>query len=367
MAQILDKTTLDSVQQYYGKVLQSSSDLKTGACCSTESLPKNVQEILPLIHQEVKDKFYGCGSPFPPQLKGARVLDLGSGSGRDSFLLSNLVGQNGKVIGVDMTEEQISLANRYVDYHTEKFGYSKPNIEFRHGYIEDLKTLGIEDESVDLVVSNCVINLSPDKKSVFKEIFRVLKPGGELYFSDVFASRRVPTNLKNDPVLLGECLGGALYTEDFRRLIFDLGIRDFRVISSSKISLQNEDIERKVGMIDFYSVTYRIFKLKELEDKCEDYGQVAFYLGTIPEHPHAFLLDDHHILRKGLPMLVCGNTAAMLSKARYKDHFKIVGDTSVHYGLFDCGPSPASLAITTQGIPSAPDALSGGSIGGACC
>lgn len=364
MTSTLDSSTIDSVRNYYGKILQSSLDLKTGACCSTDSLPKNVQSILPLIHKEVNDKFYGCGSPFPPQLEGLTVLDLGCGSGRDSFLLSHLVGPTGKVIGVDMTEEQLSVARNFVEYHTERFGYSEPNVEFKQGFIEDLQSLGIESESVDLVVSNCVINLSPDKERVFREIFRVLKPGGELYFSDVFSNRRIPKDLKEDPILVGECLGGALYTEDFRRLIFDLGIKDFRIISSSKVALQDEEIEKKIGMIDFYSITYRILKL-ELEDKCEDYGQVAFYLGTLPGHPHSFLLDDHHILKKGIPMLVCGNTASMLSNSRYSEHFKIVGDTSVHYGLFDCSPSPASRAFTTQGSSlGAPDSSA---IGGACC
>ncbi|PJZ49173.1 methyltransferase domain-containing protein [Leptospira saintgironsiae] len=362
MESTIHSSTLDSVQNYYGKILKSSSDLKTGACCSTDSLPKNLQPVLSLVHEDVKEKFYGCGSPFPPNLKGLTVLDLGCGSGRDSYLLSHLVGPEGKVIGVDMTEEQISIAKNFIDYHTEKFGYSKPNIEFKQGFIEDLESLGIESESIDLVISNCVINLSPDKPKVFKEILRVLKPGGELYFSDVFSSRRIPNELKTDPVLLGECLGGALYTEDFRRLIFDLGIYDFRVISTSKIALKNEEIESKVGMIDFYSVTYRIFKL-DLEDKCEDYGQVAFYLGTIPDHPHEFLLDDHHILKKGLPMLVCGNTAAMLSKSRFGKFFKIIGDTSVHYGLFDCGPSPASLTITARES----SIKETSEIGGACC
>ncbi len=296
------------------------------------------------IHPEVNEKFYGCGSPFPPALTGRTVLDLGCGAGRDVYLLSKLIGEQGKVIGVDMTDEQLDVAKRHVDYHRQKFGYGKSNVQFLKGYIEDLETAGVKSNSIDLVVSNCVTNLSPNKERVFSEIFRVLKPGGELYFSDVFASRRIPENLKEDPTLLGECLGGALYKEDFRRLLFNLGCRDFRVISSSPIALNNSEIEAKIGMVNFSSITFRAFKL-ELEDRCEDFGQVAYYKGTIPDHPHSFVLDDHHEFFTGKPMLVCGNTADMISKTWYGEHFKVVGEKSVHLGLFDCGPAPvASVA-----------------------
>jgi SAM-dependent methyltransferase len=185
-----------------------------------------------------------------------------------------------------------------------------------------------------------VINLSPDKRAVFEEIFRVLKPGGELYFSDIFADRRIPAPLTAHPVLYGECLGGALYAEDFRRLLRDLGCLDYRIVTSRRIDIGDADVGERVGNIRFYSRTIRAFKLPDsLEDRCEDYGQVAYYQGTIPEAPHTFVLDDHHIFETGRPMLVCGNTASMVSETRYASHFRLVGDRSVHYGLFDCGPA----------------------------
>lgn len=331
--------TQETVKQYYGQILQSREDLKAGACCTDERLPEHLAAILRQIHPQVRERFYGCGSPLPPALAGCTVLDLGCGSGRDCYLLSKLVGATGRVIGIDMTDEQLAVALRHQVYHAQVFGYAASNVDFRKGYIEDLAGLSIPDASVDVVVSNCVINLSPDKPTVFQEIFRVLKPGGELYFSDVFAGRRIPPALRHDSVLLGECLAGAMYKEDFRRLLAAVGCKDPRVMGSRRLAIHDPEIARKLGMIDFHSVTVRAFKLP-LEDRCEDYGQVATYLGTVSEHPHGFDLDDHHHFETGRPMLVCGNTADMLARTRFAPHFQVTRDKSVHYGLFDCTPAP---------------------------
>ena len=211
------------VQDYYGTQLQTSQDLLTNACC-TDDIPLAHRRILSQLEPEVLEKYYGCGVCIPDAIEGITVLDLGSGSGRDAYLLSKLVGEHGHVIGVDMTEEQLDVARRNIGAHTEKFGYAQPNVEFRHGFIEDLAAAGLADNSVDLVVSNCVLNLSTDKEATYREIFRVLKPGGELFIADVFADRRVPEILRQDPILYGECLSGAMYTEDFRRLLLRLGI-----------------------------------------------------------------------------------------------------------------------------------------------
>lgn len=351
MKQILDQSAL---RDYYGKILQKTGDLKTSACCCVdESLPPAVKAALAEINDDVLARFYGCGSPLPPLLDGCTVLDLGCGAGRDAYLASRLVGPRGRVIGVDMTAEQLEVARRNLESQTRRFGYDRPNVEFRHGFIEDLRAIGVEDDSVDVVISNCVLNLSPDKPAVFSEIFRVLKPGGELYFADVFADRRVPERFQDDQVLHGECLAGAMYREDFRRLIRGLGCLDSRVLSSRRIALGSPEIEAMIGMIGFSSVTVRAFKL-ELEDICEDYGQVATYRGTIDDHPHFFDLDDHHRFFAGKPMLVCGNTAAMAQDTRYGTHFEVQGDRTVHYGAFDCAPGAAKGEGTTG-------------TGGACC
>ncbi|RGB31642.1 arsenite methyltransferase [Rhizophagus diaphanus] len=330
-----EQKAIESVKDYYSNVLKTNKDLKTSACCAKDSIPENVKAIMKDIHPEVLSKFYGCGSPVPPALKGKTVLDLGSGSGRDCFILSKLVGPEGKVIGIDMTDEQLEVANNHISYHMDRFGYDKPNVIFKKGYIEDLQAAGIESESIDVVISNCVLNLSTNKKKAFSEIFRVLKTGGELYFSDVFSGSRIPEALVKDPVLFGECLSGALYIEDFRRIITSLGYPEYRILSKLKINLNDSEVKQKVGMIDFYSITVRTFKLP-FEDRCENYGQVATYKGTIEEAPVSFVLDDHHVFKVNESIPVCGNTFMILQKTRYAEHFDVIGDTTLHYGLFDC-------------------------------
>jgi SAM-dependent methyltransferase len=252
-----------------------------------------------------------------------------------------------------MTDEQLAVARRHQESQARRFSMAESNVDFRAGYLEDLAAVGIADNSVDVVISNCVINLSPNKERIFSEIFRVLKPGGELYFSDVFAGRRVPPELQKDPLMKNECMGGALYIEDFRRLLRSIGCPDYRVVSKSRITIDNPEVEKKAGLVDFYSMTVRAFKIAGLEDICEDYGQVAYYVGTIPDHPWSFSLDDHHTFLTGKPMLVCGNTAAMIGETRFGRHFKVVGDRSVHFGPFDCAPASAAKAD--------------GLCGGGCC
>ena len=331
------KRKIDEVKNYYGETLSSNKDLQTSACCIEGSIPDYQKNILSLIDDDIKNKFYGCGSPIPPSLNGIKALDLGCGTGRDVYLLSNLVGESGHVYGLDMTDNQLETAKKHQASQAKAFGYKTTNTTFKKGYIENLKEADFDDNSLDLIVSNCVINLSPDKDTVFKEIFRTLKPGGELFFSDVFADRRIPEELRNDPVLYGECLSGAMYIEDFRRTLSSCGCADYRVFNERKMDINNPDIEKKIGHINFYSITVRAFKL-DLEDRCEDFGQKATYLGTCHESPAAFVLDDHHTFKVNETVPVCGNTADMLSETRYKTHFKIEGKKDIHRGLFDCGP-----------------------------
>lgn len=331
---------LEVVKDYYGKLLQSSKDLKTTACCDGGELPSHLQPLLAKVHPEVASKYYGCGIVVPAELGGLRVLDLGSGSGRDTYLLAQLVGASGEVVGVDMTDEQLATANAHLAWHQERFGYARSNVRFLKGYIERLDELGLEPESFDVIVSNCVINLSVDKPAVLRGALRLLKPGGELYFSDVYCDRRLPLSIKVDPVLYGECLGGALYWNDFLPMAKAAGFLDPRLVTSRPIEITNEAVRRKLGTASFFSATYRMFKLDGLETACEDYGQAVVYRGSVAEQPDAFELDGHHLMERGKVFPVCGNSWRILADTRFARHFDFIGDFSTHYGIFPgCGTS----------------------------
>lgn len=327
---------LESVQNYYGKVLQHSNDLKTSACCDVSSMPDWLKPLLAKLHPQVTERYYGCGLVAPAVLEGARVLDLGSGSGRDCYLLAQLVGSQGQVVGVDMTVEQLAVANAHLQYHAEQFGFA--NVEFRQGYIENLDALGLSDTSFDVIVSNCVINLSPDKDSVLREAYRLLKKGGELYFSDIYADRRLPAALREDELLYGECLGGALYWNDFQNLAKRHGFADPRLVEDRPIAITDPKLAAKLGNTRFYSATYRLFKLDDLEPACEDHGQAVIYHGGIAAAPHTFVLDKHHHIETGKVFPVCGNTYRMLHDSRFAPYFSFIGDFSQHFGIFQgCG------------------------------
>ena len=319
-------------------------------------MPEWLKPILSRIHPEVSAKYYGCGLVAPEALSGARVLDLGSGSGHDVFALPALVGEGGSVTGIDMTAEQLSVANQYIDYHAQAFGFAKPNVNFLHGYLEELEQLALADSSFDVVVSNCVINLCQDKAKVLRDIWRLLKEGGEFYFSDVYADRRISDELQRDPVLYGECLSGALYWKDFLRLAQAAGFADPRLVTSRPLEITNAELEQKLGQTRFWSATWRLFKLPQLEDACEDYGQAVIYRGGIENFPDAFQLDGHHLIETGKVFPLCGNTWHMLKSSRFAQYFEFIGDFSKHYGIFEgCG-----VDVPFSGDPANEQ-------GGACC
>lgn len=346
-----------SVQEYYGTTLSSSADLRTDACCDASSVPAALRPLLARIHPEVLARYYGCGLVVPPLLEGLRVLDLGCGSGRDVYLLAQLVGPSGTVVGVDMTPEQLAVARRHQQHHAEQFGFA--NVAFLEGRIEELEQLPLEPGSFDLVISNCVVNLSADKLAVLNGVRRLLKRGGEFFFADVYADRRVPEALRHDPVLYGECLSGALYWNDFLRLARQAGFIDPRLVSDRPLAITDPELAARTGTIRFSSTTYRLFHIPELEDACEDHGQAVIYRGTIAEHPHALPFDQRHSFETGRVIPVCGNTFRMLADSRLAPHVAFIGDFSRHYGLFaGCGSAipctGAGLAETTA-------------TGGTCC
>jgi SAM-dependent methyltransferase len=341
------------VQEYYGATLSSSADLRTDACCDASSVPQALRPLLARIHPEVLSRYYGCGLVVPPLLEGLRVLDLGCGSGRDVYLLAQLVGPGGAVVGVDMTPEQLAVARRHQQHHADQFGFA--NVTFLEGRIEQLDQLPLEPGSFDLVISNCVVNLSADKLAVLNGVRRLLKSGGEFFFADVYADRRVPEALRRDPVLYGECLSGALYWNDFLRLARQAGFADPRLVSDRPLEITDAELAARTGAIRFFSATYRLFHLPELEDACEDHGQAVIYRGTIGGHPQALPFDKHHRIEAGKVFPVCGNTFRMLADSRLAPHFSFIGDFSRHYGLFEgCGTAlpfdgPAAATSTTSG------------------
>ena len=331
-------TIHEDVQVYYGETLQGTDDLQTNACCTLAPPPPHIRRALKRVADEVKDKYYGCGLTIPEAVGGLRVLDLGSGSGRDCYIAAQLVGERGEVIGVDMTPAQLDVANRYVEHHRAAFGYARSNVSFVQGNIEQLDTLGLEAGSFDLIISNCVVNLAEDKAKVLRDVYALLKPGGELYFSDVYSDRRVPASLRADQLLWNECLSGALYWNDFLNLARQAGFTDPRAVENKPITVNNAALSERLGDIAFHSVTYRLFKLDGLESDCEDYGQAVAYRGSIDTVPHGFVLDDHHYFPTGKILPVCGNTYRMLHDTRFRDAFDFYGTWDTHHGIFEgCG------------------------------
>ncbi|KAM8911798.1 arsenite methyltransferase isoform 1-T1 [Lycaon pictus] len=358
-----------SGQTYYGQVLKKSGDLQTSACVTTARLvPRHIQEALRNVHEEVTLRYYGCGLVIPECLENCWILDLGSGSGRDCYALSQLVGETGHVTGIDMTESQVEVAKKYIEYHMEKYGFQTPNVTFLHGYIEKLEEIGIKDESYDIVISNCVINLVPDKQAVLQEVYRVLKHGGELYFSDVYASLELPEEIRTHKILWGECLGGALYWKDLAVLAQKIGFCPPRLVTANLITVQNKELERVIGDCRFVSATFRLFKLPKTgpAERCQ-----VIYNGGITRHEKELIFDANFTFKEGEIIEVDKETAAILKNSRFAKDFLIrpIGEM-----LPTCS---GCSALESKGIITDPFMLAGQSdsmksrcspdVAGGCC
>ncbi|TDJ45684.1 MAG: methyltransferase domain-containing protein, partial [Gammaproteobacteria bacterium] len=334
--------------RYYGETLSSTDDLKTTACCTAAAPPQHVKELLAGVHPEVSARYYGCGLVLPEALEGLRILDLGCGAGRDVFVLSQLVGPSGKVVGVDMTVEQLEVAEQHRDWHANAYGYDESNVEFIEGNIEKLGETNLVEGTFDLIVSNCVINLAVDKRAVLRSAFRLLSPGGEMYFSDIYADRRIPVALTNDPVLYGECLSGAMYWNDFLQLARDCDFTDPRLLEHEPVDITDPAVQGLLGDIRFRSATCRLFPVEDLEPGQENYGQTATYLGTIANHPDSLRLDGQQNFMSRQQTPVSGNTAQILSSTRFSDHFDLNGDRSQHLGAFRESNGPDLFVASAQ-------------------
>jgi len=222
-----------AVQEQYGKIAQSVTQIQekpsnTPCCGGAHTSSHEIASSLGYSNKEINsvpkeaNLGLGCGNPkaIAALKPGESLLDLGSGAGFDCFLAAQEVGKTGKVIGVDMTPEMLRKARE----NASKIDAN--NIEFRLGEIEHLP---VADESIDVIMSNCVINLSPDKPQVFKDAFRVLKPGGRLAISDIVSTASLPEDVRNDLSLIAGCIGGAESIENIERILQDVGFNDIKI------------------------------------------------------------------------------------------------------------------------------------------
>lgn len=317
---------------YYNEIasLQGADPQATARTRDAEgTIPNSARPLLFNVAAEIKNTFHEHGAPMPPLLEGCTVADLCCGSGRDTYLAAQLVGEAGRVIGVEPVKERLAIAKKYRSKEMRQFGFSEGNVELVHAAPEDLSF--IPDASVDVVVSNCTFNLSPDKQAYLAEVRRVLKEGGEFYFTDVFCDRRIPEELAQDAKLRSLRLAGALYIQDFRRLACANGFLDPRYLITNKTPLTAEE-QALFPDVAFATITARLVKTDLVEDICESYGETVTYLGGLPDYPDYFLFDKDIKFGVGETRTVCGNVTGLVRSSRYGKVFEVAGDRSRHLG-----------------------------------
>ena len=322
----------EAVRERYSAGAQEREE---ALCCPIDYDPRYLE----VIPQEVLDRDYGCGDPSKYVRPGDTVLDLGSGGGKLCFIASQVVGKEGRVIGVDMNDEMLELAHRSAPVVAKAIGYA--NIEFRRGRIQDLalplervnawlaanpvrsasdtealeeemarlrrEEPLVEDESVDIVVSNCVLNLvkSEQKSQLVREIFRVLKVGGRIAISDIVSDEVVPEHLRNDAQLWSGCVSGAFHEQEILRELEDAGFHGIAIDQWS------EDTFQVVEGIEFRSVTITAHKGKQ--GPCLEANQAVMYAGPWSEVKD----DDGHVFRRGERVAVCAKTFGLMTSEPY--------------------------------------------------
>ena len=351
--------------------------------------------LLEVIPAEILEKDYGCGDPSRFVNAGETVLDLGSGSGKTCYIISQIVGATGKVIGVDFNPPMIELARKYQQPIGDKLGYH--NVEFRRGRIQDLRTnleliehylerypvrsvadLAnfhrfedeikreqplVPDESVDVIVSNCVLNLvrPKDKKALFSEMYRVLKRGGRVAISDIVSDEAVPEHLAQDPDLWSACVSGAFLEEDFLKAFEEAKFYGIHIEEFCSEPYQT------VEGIEFRSITLTAFKGKE--GPCVERNQAVIYRGPWKQ----VVDDDNHVLPRGVRIAVCEKTFEIYSKSPYRDQFVLVPPReevpAESAGVFDCSRDDRRHPRETKGLEYKVTARSGSTCGPSsnCC
>jgi arsenite methyltransferase len=342
-------------QRYSEAAVQREADL----CCPVAYNPA----YLAAIPDEVLARDYGCGDPSKYLGPGETVLDLGSGTGKICFIASQVVGPSGRVIGIDLNDDMLSLARRSAPTVAHNIGYA--NVTFGKGRIQDLALdLGqlesylathpvrsvddltrLEAEasrlradaplvaagSVDVVASNCVLNLvrQEDKPKLFAEIFRVLRRGGRAVISDIVSDEDVPEHLQHNPALWSGCVSGALREDRFLDAFEAAGF--FGITVADRV----ERPWRTVEGIEFRSVTVVAYKGKE--GPCFDHKQAVIYRGPFRE----VVDDDGHVLRRGVRTAVCEKTFRILSSDPYRSHMDLV-EPRVPINPADARPFPCA-------------------------
>jgi len=375
----------------YHRYAAAAGSVEPALCCPVQYSA----ELLDIIPQEIIERDYGCGDPTPFVRTGETVLDLGSGGGKLCYIAAQVVGPEGRVIGVDCNREMLTLARKHVRTVTDRLGYS--NVDFRYGLIQDLKLdldklAGelarhpvsnpsdylelrhveerlrneqplVSDESIDCVLSNCVLNLvrQHDRTKLFSEIFRVLRRGGRAAISDIVSDESVPERLQQDPELWSGCITGAFREDEFLKAFEDAGFHGMELVK------RESEPWRTVEGIEFRSVTVVAYKGKQ--GPCLERNQALVYRGPFKKVED----DDGHVFRRGDRVAVCDKTFGLLQQDPYCEMLATIEpreEIPLEQAVpFDCRRSAKRDPRETKGMDydATSDVPTVGCNDGACC
>ncbi len=305
---------IDQITQKVSERYARAATTGEQMCCPTGY---NFDDLRSFIPDEVLRISYGCGTPAGLETvrPGETVLDIGSGGGIDCFEAARRVGPTGHVIGIDMTDTMLEIARRNIPIVSTNLGYARPNVEFRKGLAD---AMPLDDASIDLIISNCVINLAPDKRRVFREMHRVLKPGGRFTISDIVSDQVVPQYLVHDAAKWGDCLSGALQVQDYVGGMVDAGFAAVHQVKSTPW--------QSIDGIHFLSVTLTGYKLPPASGTDTAYATLR--------GPFSAVTDEYgQCYRRGVPQAIDARTAQLLQSAPLQ-------------GLFVIGRDPEPLDVS---------------------